>query len=64
MPVDINLQLEQKYRYKAAAALDKNRLFKSRFYSTLEKYYGIKHEEEFVGTNSGLLKRIWWAIKH
>ena len=64
MPVDINLQLEQKYRYKAAAALDKNRLLKYRFYSTLEKYYGIKHEEEFVGTNSGLLKRIWWAIKH
>ena len=64
MPVDINLQLEQKYRYKAAAALHKNHLLRYRFYSTLERYYGIKHEEKFVGTNSGLLKRIWWAIKH
>lgn len=64
MQVDINLQLEQKYRYKAAAALDKNHLLRYKFYSTLERYYGIKHEEEFMGTNSKLLKRIWCAIKH
>lgn len=63
MPVDKNLELEEKYRYKVAAALFSQHYIKYWFYSTLEKYYGIKHEEQFFEIKSSFIKRVWLSIK-